>query len=76
MATYLHFDTIARTVDPDGTERLVRFRYIGRDGLPVTEVRLSNMVDTLLYFGPKVYVNLYTACAALVGENPYSKSQP
>jgi len=53
IPAYLHFDTIARTIDQDGTERLIRFPYIGRDGLPVTEVRLSDMVDALLYLGPQ-----------------------
>ena len=52
IPAYLHFDTIARTIDADGTERLVRFPYIGRDGKPITEVRLSDMVDALLYLGP------------------------
>jgi hypothetical protein len=52
IPAYLHFDTIARTIDPGRTERLVRFPYIGRNGLPITEVRLSDMVDALLYLGP------------------------
>jgi hypothetical protein len=53
ISAYLHFDNIARTIDPDGTERLIRVPYIGRDGLLVTEVRLSDMVDSLLYLGPQ-----------------------
>ena len=52
IPAYLHFDTIARTIDPDGTERFVRFPYIGRDGKPMTDVRLRDMVDALLYLGP------------------------
>ena len=53
IPAYLHFDTIARTIDPDGNERLIRFPYIGQDGLPVTGLRLSDMVDAFLYLGPR-----------------------
>jgi len=53
IPAYLHFDNLAKIIDPDGTERLVRFPYIGRDGNPITEVRLSDMVDALLYLGPQ-----------------------
>ena len=53
IPAYLHFDNIAKIVDPDGSERFVRVPYIGRDGIPLTEVRLRDMVDSLLYLGPR-----------------------
>ena len=52
IPAYLHFDNIARIIDPNGTERIVRVPYIGPDGNPLTEVRLSDMADGLLYLGP------------------------
>ena len=53
LAAYLHFDNLAQIIEPDGTERVVRVPYIGPDGAPVTELRLSDMVDALLYLGPQ-----------------------
>jgi hypothetical protein len=50
---YLHFDNLAKRIEPDGTERFVRVPYIGLDGAPITELRLSDMVDALLYLGPQ-----------------------
>lgn len=53
IPAYLHFDNVAKIIDPDGSERLVRVPYTGRDGVPVIEVKLSDMVDALLYLGPQ-----------------------
>ena len=53
LDAYLHCDNVAQIIEPDGTERLVRVPYIGPDGAPVSELRLSEMVDALLYVGPQ-----------------------
>jgi hypothetical protein len=53
LDAYLHFDNIAQIIEPDGTTRVVRVPYIGLDGEPITEVKLGDMVDALLYLGPQ-----------------------
>jgi hypothetical protein len=53
LDAYLHCDNVAQIIESDGSERLVRVPYIGPDGVPVSEVRLSEMVDALLYLGPQ-----------------------
>ena len=53
LDAYLHFDNVAKIIEPDGTEQLVRVPHIGRDGAPARELRLSEMADALLYLGPQ-----------------------
>ena len=50
---FLHCDNLAQIIEPDGTMRKVRVPYIGTDGMERTEIKLSEMVDALLYLGPQ-----------------------
>ena len=53
LDAHLHFDNIAKIIDPDGAERFIRVPYIGRDGAPLRDVKLRDMADALLYLGPQ-----------------------
>jgi hypothetical protein len=48
----LYFSDVARVINPDGSTTLTSVPYLDADGQVLDKIRLSDMVDALLYLGP------------------------
>jgi hypothetical protein len=49
----LYFSDAARVINPDGSTTLTPVRYLGPDDQVLDVIRLGDMVDALLYLGPR-----------------------
>ena len=62
LDAFLHFDNLAKIIESDGNERLVRVPYLRPDGTPITKLRLDELVDALLYLGPQRTLTFTAPC--------------